>query len=154
MLTDTPGAGLSRTTSSTSTSAKDEATKAIERPLLPAHFYSIEYPGYVKASSVPLATERLGGQSSIDAAFRRTGGKSESTLELNFRPDNPFSHPVHGEVVGTNNILLKVVKRRKRRKDGEIETVGEYTAEAIGVIPKTGRFRSGWCFVLDLTWLC
>ncbi len=149
MLIETPGAGSSRTSRNTASHTDPtEPPSARERPLLNTHFYSIEYPGYVKPASVPLAIDRLGGQRNIDEAFRRTGKKLESTLELNLRPGNPFSHPIHGEVVGTNNILLKVVKRKRRRKDGEQGEAGEYTAEVIGVIPKTGRFRSEYhcCF--------
>ncbi|KAI0787107.1 RNA polymerase III transcription factor IIIC subunit-domain-containing protein [Irpex lacteus] len=114
------------------------------RPLPATHFYSVEYPGYVKQASVPLALERLGGLANVEAAFKRGGNKSENVLELNMRPDNPFTHPIPGEVIPANNILLKVVKRR-RKKDpsgGSGEVTGEYTIEAAGVIAKSARFRS------------
>lgn len=112
--------------------------------LLPGtHFYSVEYPGYVKPTSVPLAVERLGGQSSVQSAFKRTGYKSGSILELNLRPGNHFAHPIPGDVIPTNNILLKVVKRSRKQKDANTEkSNGEYTVQATGVIPKTARFRS------------
>ncbi|KAF9821024.1 hypothetical protein IEO21_01001 [Rhodonia placenta] len=126
-----------------------KTTAAVERPLPSKHFYSIEYPGYVQPKSVPLAVERLGGQSNIDNAFKRSSGKTEPLLELHLRPGNPFAHPVPGEVVHTHNILLKVVKRRRRKRDGDVpssstadSSVGDYTVEAMGVIPKTARFRS------------
>jgi general transcription factor 3C polypeptide 5 (transcription factor C subunit 1) len=109
-------------------------------PLPQTHFYSVEYPGYIKPASVDYAIRTLGGQAAIESAFKRTANKAESLLELNFRPDNPFSHPVPGEVVATNNLLVKVVKR-KRRKLGQDGTVGAYTIEALGVITKTVRFR-------------
>ncbi|TFY80278.1 hypothetical protein EWM64_g3735 [Hericium alpestre] len=119
-------------------------------PLAPEHalpskpFYSIEYPGYVRTTSVPQAVQTLGGQSRVSSAFRRSTSKNDSLLELNLRPDNPFSHPIPGDIVPTNNILLKVVKRKRRKlnPDGQEEIVGEYTADAVGVIPKTARFRS------------
>jgi general transcription factor 3C polypeptide 5 (transcription factor C subunit 1) len=119
---------------------------APEHPLPSTAFYSVEYPGYVKPTSVPLAVRNLGGQACLDTVFKRTASKTETLVELKLRPDNPFTHPVPGDVVSTSNILLKVVKRRKKRLDGngavEDETIGEYTAEAVGVIPKTVRFRS------------
>lgn len=129
----------------TSTSAEPQKiAQAHELPT--AHFYSIEYPGYVRPESVGTAVHSLGGQSSIDRAFRRSAPKEDALLELNFRPDNPFSHPLPGDLVSTNNILLKVVKRRLKRfpdDDGsQKEITGEYTATAVGVIPKTARFRS------------
>ncbi|CDO74112.1 hypothetical protein BN946_scf185043.g162 [Trametes cinnabarina] len=121
-------------------------TPAPERPLAQTHFYSVEYPGYVHPTSVPLAIERLGGPNAIDGAFRRATGrdKVESLLELRLRPGNPYAHPVPGEIVPTNNVVLKVVKRRRKSKEGEKGNgaLGEYTVEAVGVVPKTARFRS------------
>ena len=119
---------------------------APERPLPSAHFYSVEYPGYVKPTSVSLAIERLGGQQRVENAFKRASSKTESLLELSLRPGNPFAHPVTGDVVPTSNILLKVVKRKRKRREGQEQAgdgiVGDYTVEALGMIPKTARFRS------------
>ncbi|KAH9918126.1 RNA polymerase III transcription factor IIIC subunit-domain-containing protein [Fomitopsis serialis] len=115
---------------------------APERDLPSAHFYSVEYPGYVKPTSVSLAVERLGGQLRVENAFKRASSKTESLLELSLRPGNPFAHPVPGDVVSTSNILLKVVKRKRKRGAATDGTVGEYTVEALGMIPKTARFRS------------
>ncbi|KAI0320629.1 RNA polymerase III transcription factor IIIC subunit-domain-containing protein [Amylostereum chailletii] len=121
----------------------DASIPAPELPLPVNHICSVEYPGYVRDASVPQAIRTLGGQASLDTAFRRNASKHDALLELNLRPDNPFSHPVPGDVVPTNNILLKVVKR-KRRPDGSAgnAVVGEYTTSAVGIIPKTARFRS------------
>jgi general transcription factor 3C polypeptide 5 (transcription factor C subunit 1) len=118
-----------------------DTPSAPEHTLPTTPFYSIEYPGYVQPSSVPLAIRTLGGLSSLETAFKRNATKTETLLELNLRAGNPFAHPVPGDVVASNNILLKVVKRKRRKLGGEGE-IGEYTAEAVGVIPKTARFRS------------
>lgn len=115
-------------------------SEAPERPLPSTPFYSIEYPGYVKPESVPLAVSNLGGPSRLETAFKRTAAKNEALLELNLRPGNPFAHPIPGDIVGTSNILLKVVRRKRRNPEGEY--IGEFTAEAMGIIPKTARFRS------------
>ena len=129
-----------------SASMETESQKcAPAHELRTTHFYSIEYPGYVRPESVSKAVHSLGGQSSIDRAFRRSAPKEDSLFELNLRPDNPFSHPLPGDIVPTNNILLRVVKRRLKRPlsdDDGSQTIGEYTAIAVGVIPKTARFRS------------
>ncbi|KAH7930260.1 hypothetical protein BV22DRAFT_1028484 [Leucogyrophana mollusca] len=129
-----------------SASESSSSSEAPERPLPSTAFYSVEYPGYVKPSSVHLAVRNLGGQSSLDTAFKRTAAKNDALLELNLRPGNPFSHPIPGDIVATNNILLKVVKRKRRKPiddtTGGEQVIGEYTAEAVGVIPKTARFRS------------
>ncbi|KAF8525363.1 RNA polymerase III transcription factor IIIC subunit-domain-containing protein [Gautieria morchelliformis] len=129
------------------TAATSEATPY---PLPPQHFYSIEYPGYVSPESVPIAVQNLGGQPCIDHAFRRLTRNEgrDNLVDLKFRPENPFSHPVPGDVTSTNNLLLKVVKRKRRRLNpphgspDDVECVGEYTAEVVGNIPRTLRFRS------------
>lgn len=132
-----------------------EPSVSPELPLPSTHFYSVEYPGYVKPTSVPLAIRHLGGQGSLDNAFRRAASKSGSLLELNLRPDNPFSHPIPGDLVATNSIVLKVVKRRRKKPEAGASTsgdaagtVGEYTTEAVGVVHKTVRFRSAHTFRL------
>ncbi|KAG5654500.1 hypothetical protein H0H81_001141 [Sphagnurus paluster] len=118
--------------------------EAQEQPLPQIPFYSVEYPGYVRSTSVPLAISNLGGQNALDNAFKRAASKTETLIELKLRPGQPFAHPVPGDVVATNNILLKVVKRRRKRLESEVDdgTMGDYTAEVVGVIPKTARFRS------------
>ncbi|KAJ7774340.1 RNA polymerase III transcription factor IIIC subunit-domain-containing protein [Mycena maculata] len=117
---------------------------APERPVPSTAFYSIEFPGYVRTTSVPIAVQNLGGQAALDSAFKRSAAKSEATLELKLRPGNPFAHPVPGDVVPTSNLVLKVVKRKRKNRmdsdDGALQ--GEYTAEIVGSTPKTVRFRS------------
>jgi general transcription factor 3C polypeptide 5 (transcription factor C subunit 1) len=143
-------------------SASAEPQKCAPAHELPtAHFYSIEYPGYVRPESVSKAVDCLGGQASIDRAFRRNAPKEDSLLELNLRHDDPFSHPLPGDLVPTNNVLLRVVKRRRLKRprtpndedddndDGLRTVVGEYTAVAVGTIPKTARFRSEHSFALS-----
>lgn len=122
-------------------------TPAPERPLSSTPYYSIEYPGYVRLPSVPQAIRTLGGQPSVDNAFKRSAAKLDRCLELNFRPENPFSHPVPGEIVPTSKIVLKVVQRRRKIPNStgnDSGPIGEYTMEAVGVIPKTARFRGKW----------
>lgn len=126
-------------------------TQAPERPLPATHFYSVEYPGYVQHSSVPLAVRNLGGTSKLESAFKRTAARNEALLELNLRYGNPYAHPIPGDVIGTNNILIKVTKRKRRQVDDSV--VGDYIAEPLGVILKTARFRSepGYCnFMMDV----
>jgi general transcription factor 3C polypeptide 5 (transcription factor C subunit 1) len=128
-------------------------------------YYSVEYPGYVQPqpSSLVYALRTLGGQKALKNAFSE-GGR---ILELKLQPDNPFAHPVTGDVVNTNKLLVKVVTRRKKGnvpnpstgprvntnelggmstdkgKGKEVQPEeGTYSAEIVGVIPKTIRFRS------------
>jgi general transcription factor 3C polypeptide 5 (transcription factor C subunit 1) len=125
-------------------------SEATPYPLPPQHFYSVEYPGYVSRESLPTAIQNLGGQPCLDHAFRKVARNEgrDNLVDLKFRPENPFSHPVPGDVTSTSNLLLKVVKRKRRRLNpaqgspDKVECVGEYTAQVVGNIPRTLRFRS------------
>jgi len=123
-------------------SVHDAPTEAPEKPLPHTPYYSVEYPGYVQDSSVPLAVSNLGGQEKLDQVFRRSAPRSEAILELSLNPGSPFAHPIPGNVVGTNNLVLKIVKRRRKGKDLADAPIGEYTAEVVGVGSKVARFRS------------
>lgn len=126
-------------------------------------YYSVEYPGYVQShpSSLAYALRTLGGQKALNDAFNE-GGR---ILELKLQPDNPFAHPITGDVVNTNKLLVKVTRRKKRDNEntdaGTVNTHGiegvtldkgkgkeaqpeeeAYSAEVVGAIPKTIRFRS------------
>ena len=81
---------------------------APERPLPSTHYYSVEYPGFVRPRSAPLAIDRLGGQPAIDSAFRRATGRDrvESLLELRLRKENPYAHPIPGEDFSLPSILI------------------------------------------------
>ncbi|EJD01218.1 uncharacterized protein FOMMEDRAFT_158350 [Fomitiporia mediterranea MF3/22] len=136
MADETPGAGPSTITTTNE--------PAPEHPLPSNHYYAVEFPGNVQQASAGRAIEHLGGQSAINRAFKRNAPKTDSLLELNWRPEDPFSHPIPGDVVHANNILLKVTKRKRKRRDGVDlpEPEGEFVAEAVGIVPKTVRFRS------------
>lgn len=147
---ETPGAGSSHTEDSHPDALAPTPAPAL--PLPNKHFFSIEYPGYVQPTSVPKALAHLGGPGSLESAFRRgsTSSRSEPLMELSLRPEDPFAHPIPGDVVPTNNILLRVRKRKRKRvegQEGQEGHAGEYVVEAAGVIPKTVRFRSE-CFLL------
>ncbi|KAL1666102.1 RNA polymerase III transcription factor IIIC subunit-domain-containing protein [Schizophyllum commune] len=126
-----------------STSPSTQSQTAPELPLPKTAFYSVEYPGYVQDTSVPIAVRALGGAQALDTAFKRAIGKQESLVELRLQPDNPFAHPVAGEVVQTNNLLLRVTKRKRVRRNGVplAQPEWEYKAEIAGVVPRTVRFR-------------
>lgn len=123
---------------------------AAERALPSLNLCSIEFPGYVSpaSTSIKSAISHLGGQKNLDRAFKRNTSKTDSLLELSWRPDDPFAHKVTGDVVHTTNILLKVTKRRRKRRCDEGDAgpssepgAGEFTIEALGIINKVGRFR-------------
>lgn len=137
---------------SPATSTTSFSKPAQIHPLPSQHFYSVEYPGYVSPGSIPDAVHTMGGQRCINNAFKRMkrNGGRDNVVDLNFRPNDAFAHPVSGDVISTNNLLLKVVKRRRKRLSDN-EPLGDYTAEVVGLIPQTLRFRSIFIY-LPVIW--
>ncbi|KAJ3269538.1 tau 95 subunit of transcription factor TFIIIC [Borealophlyctis nickersoniae] len=123
-----------------------EEEKAPSRPLPRWNFHVVEYPGYVKDEQKVLQT--LGGMPAIEKAFN----EDLKGLELRYRPDDPFSHPINGEIIATTNLLLKVTRRRKKKKKEQTDVADEgaggdepwkINTEIVGVVSKTCRFRGG-----------
>ncbi|KAJ1818262.1 tau 95 subunit of transcription factor TFIIIC [Coemansia sp. RSA 2675] len=115
-----------------------------ERKSLPERTaFSIEYPGFVNNTDKAILT--LGGAERV--ARHATSGIDEmGPLQLRFRYNDPSSHPINGQKVATDNLLIKVTKRTRRLKSATGEVVGpaEFVsedAEVVAVIDKTARFR-------------
>jgi general transcription factor 3C polypeptide 5 (transcription factor C subunit 1) len=113
---------------------------------LPSHtFHSVEYPGYVQTPSVPRAVLNLGGQERLETAFKRSAKKEDMLLELRLRPEDPFAHPIAGEIVSTSGVVVKVVKKKRKRPMGEdispATVTGHFTVTPVGIVAKTARFR-------------
>ncbi len=70
-------------------------------------------------------------------------------MELRFRPDDPFCHPINGDVIPTSNLLLKITKLKKKRKNKDLNHENEEKSnvkedvnfDILGIISKTCRFR-------------
>jgi len=106
-------------------------------------FYSIEYPGYVRPTSVPRAIARLGGQKIVAEAFRKN---LNMDLKLHDPGKRPFAHPPSGKTVEVQNLVLKVTRRKRKTTvpkggaeysgdDAEMqgdETVGEQHPQPLG----------------------
>ncbi|KAG9456371.1 hypothetical protein H6P81_000879 [Aristolochia fimbriata] len=66
--------------------------------------FAVHYPGY--PSSTSRAIETLGG---IDEIAQARSSRPCS-LELRFRPEDPYSHPAFGELRSCSNLLLRISK--------------------------------------------
>ncbi|CAL9231422.1 unnamed protein product [Arabidopsis halleri] len=66
--------------------------------------FVVHYPGY--PSSISRALETLGGIQGITTARELMSNK----LELHFRPEDPYAHPVLGEQRPCHGFLLKISK--------------------------------------------
>ncbi|GES74257.1 hypothetical protein RCL_jg4637.t1 [Rhizophagus clarus] len=71
---------------------------------------------------------------------------NEDLMELRFRPDDPFCHPINGDVIPTSNLLLKVTRRKKKQNENvnyeeEKANLKDVKFDILGIISKTCRFR-------------
>lgn len=55
----------------------------------------------------------LGKQKALDDCFNR----ATKVLELRYDPDDTWAHPIIGESVPVQRLLLKVVRRRRKNKN-------------------------------------
>ncbi|KAJ2603237.1 hypothetical protein EV177_006711 [Coemansia sp. RSA 1804] len=131
-------------------------TSGQRRPLPQRTFVSVEYPGFV--NNVETAIKTMGGREKLARVVTEDIGMP---VELRYRHNDLVSHPINGNVVATQNLLIKVKRRTRvpKRKDSDgrqsllageaaaaaaAAAVGpvETSAEVVGIIDKTVRFRS------------
>ncbi|KAJ3359005.1 tau 95 subunit of transcription factor TFIIIC [Allomyces javanicus] len=109
-------------------------------------YVAVEFPGIVQDRDAALAA--LGGPLAVARALPDApvpaDQKVRLPLELRLRANDPFAHPLAGEVMATCNLLVKVVRRR-HRVTGQTRT----TVAVEGIVAETGRFRS----LADYQWM-
>uniref|UniRef100_A0A4W4E5G2 Transcription factor IIIC subunit 5 HTH domain-containing protein n=1 Tax=Electrophorus electricus TaxID=8005 RepID=A0A4W4E5G2_ELEEL len=91
----------------------------------------VEYPGFV--ISVDNMLDSVGGEQ----ALTKTYADSSKRLELRFRPKDPYCHPVCGNRYSSNNLLLRVCRRKRKGSSGE----AHITMEILGLIGTTYKFQ-------------
>lgn len=134
---------------------EDDSRSAPVFMLQPTSLTSIEMPGPVTEASLPLVIDALGGPRQLAGVLESHADNSAavtSVPELHLRPEQPFAHPVTGNIAETSNILLKVTKRRRKiRRINSPEVNGEgsseggvFSVESMGVINRTIRFRGAF----------
>ncbi|XP_023530657.1 general transcription factor 3C polypeptide 5-like [Cucurbita pepo subsp. pepo] len=77
-----------------------------------AQVFAVHYPGY--PSSKRRAVETLGGKQSI----LKVRDLQSNKLELRFRPEDPYSHPTHGELRPCSCFLLKICHPKSDSTEG------------------------------------
>ncbi|XP_057674500.1 general transcription factor 3C polypeptide 5 [Corythoichthys intestinalis] len=91
----------------------------------------VEYPAII--SSVDKMLETLGGEQTLSQTYSNPNLR----LELRYRPQDPFCHFLCGNRFSSNNLLLRV-RRRIRKRDAK---VAELNTEILGVIGTTYKFQ-------------
>jgi hypothetical protein len=115
-----------------------EAGLAPTIPIPSSHpLLSIEHPAIV--SSIANGIRTLGGQGSIRKVTapglltQAAVDHENASLELRYRPDDTYQHPIISQSVKAQNIVLKL---SKNKIDGQIEDVS-----VVGVVDTILRFR-------------
>lgn len=110
---------------------------------------AIEYPGPVKPTSFNKALRTMGGLAHVSEVLSLPVLASRN-IELSLNTKNAFSHPVPAHVSDTGNILMRVVKRRRKQPklddQGKVVEEGVFTMEPVGQVAQTVRFRGEHCF--------
>ncbi|XP_035628124.1 general transcription factor 3C polypeptide 5-like isoform X1 [Oncorhynchus keta] len=91
----------------------------------------VEYPGII--SNVDKMLESIGGIQGMS----KTYADPSRRLELRFRPQDPFCHPVCGNRYPSTNLLLRM--KRRVRKGNPKET--QISMDILGVIGTTYKFQ-------------
>ncbi|KAJ2320489.1 tau 95 subunit of transcription factor TFIIIC [Coemansia sp. RSA 2611] len=111
---------------------------AVRRPIPKQTVFAVDYPGYV--ANTDNAIQSIGGSKKLARDVNR---EDRPLVELRYRYKDPVSHSIKGQVVPTENLLIKVTRRIKKPKSGAPgdEPQVKTTTKVIAVIDKTARFR-------------
>ncbi|KAJ2781762.1 tau 95 subunit of transcription factor TFIIIC [Coemansia javaensis] len=112
---------------------------AARHPLPEKMLLSVEYPGYVGDADKAVLT--LGGSRRLG---RSAVAGSGAPVELRYRYNDLSSHPINGQTVPTQNLLIKVTRRVKRTQgpDGAVRRECVHSdARVVAVLDRTVRFR-------------
>ncbi|GAA5984037.1 hypothetical protein JCM11641_005575 [Rhodosporidiobolus odoratus] len=105
-------------------------------------FATLEYPGPV--NSLYKALDTVGGLNKVADALANP--EPSKRIQLDLQPGNPFFHTIPAHVASTNNVVLKVTKRKRKQPlrdvEGKIVQEGIFKVEPVGVEKKTVRFRA------------
>lgn len=133
-----PSSSMSEDGSGSETSVAGPST-ARWRPLPRSTFRAVEYPGPMQS---PAQILRVVAQDDVDECFNAPLSESK-VLEMRYRPQDRTAVPVRGTRVPTQKVLVKVVRRRRRGDGSGDSSQGVFTADVVGSIPQTVRFRCG-----------
>ncbi|KAG8509450.1 General transcription factor 3C polypeptide 5 [Galemys pyrenaicus] len=92
------------------------------------HLVCVEYPGVVRDVAKMLCT--LGGEEGVSRIY----ADPTKRLELYFRPQDPYCHPVCANRFGTSSLLLRV--RRRAGRPG-----AAFHMEVLGIISTIYKFQ-------------
>lgn len=90
--------------------ADDDGADEQQGRVLPS-YVAVEHPGYVQSTERAIAG--LGGPRVLRAFVQEP---EKESLELRFRPQNRFEHPIQSATAKTSNLLIRI----KRTRDAQV----------------------------------
>nr|XP_002130110.1 general transcription factor 3C polypeptide 5-like isoform X2 [Ciona intestinalis] len=100
-------------------------------------FVCVEYPG--KVQSVQNMLQTLGGLDNVTKVYR----DSTQRLDLRYRPGDPSCKPVCADYVKTTAVLMKVLKYRKKKTEGDNSKPDfRYRQSICGIVKGAYRFKT------------
>ncbi|GAA5949643.1 hypothetical protein JCM3765_002738 [Sporobolomyces pararoseus] len=124
------------------TGVADAPTYSLSSPVKSRRFTTIEYPSPISLSTTSLSTALSTLTPSLDKL-----GDTSKVVEIDLSNNrNPYLHKVCSTSFESNNLVLKLTKRRrkvpKRDEFGNVIEQGEYKVEPLGVERRLIRFRA------------
>ncbi|KAK2720892.1 general transcription factor 3C polypeptide 5-like [Artemia franciscana] len=98
---------------------------------------NVELPLVFDENKAGDVIDMLGGQKSVDEAYCE--GKR---MELRFRPESHNSKPSRLDRVKTNDLLVRIVRKRKKVNSGETPTPDIFIVEVLGTIGITYQAKA------------
>lgn len=95
---------------------------SVTQPVPSREAFLVEFPGYVR--NYQAAVNTLGG---VDA-LTKAASSDDSVLQLRFRPDDPYAHPLYGERQAAKGLLLKIARKVADPSQGSV------TAEVLACV--------------------
>lgn len=104
--------------------------KAPVKRLPKTTYNTVEFPGPIppNRTSLQQAVVTLGNQKALDDCFNR----ATKLLELRYDPSDTWAHPIIGESVPVQRLLLKVVRRKRKIKKVSNQQQDSGTSSIVG----------------------
>lgn len=81
----------------------------------------------------------------IESIFLQAFGQKKKFLELRFRPEDDYSHPIFGDYTVTSNLLLKVTRKKKsatqQPQQPQQEGKESFHTEMVGRVVASYQFK-------------
>jgi general transcription factor 3C polypeptide 5 (transcription factor C subunit 1) len=111
----------------------DVSFKLADTKLMPQTVLTVVHFPLIVKHDPQKALQMIGGENAVT----KVSNDESKFLELRFRPNDPMSHPTHGDHTKTNNLLLRV----RRKRDPITRKFTIENVDLIGKVKHSIQFR-------------